>query len=147
MNDQLLDRAIAYSIARVTQAAGDVYGLPLAVQTVAVVHAAQGIIDNGGFEYFYQSDFLDNPPYAFFVEAFRRIGADVAAQRIEASSQMFPFSEPHMHAEMRGAWIETVQETQTHEFVQLSRQACGDESVFEKLAEYVEENASAFAAA
>lgn len=147
MNDRLLDRVIAYAIARVVEASGDVSQLPLAVQTVAVVQAAQGIIDNGGLEYFYENDFLDNPPYSFFVEIFRRIGAEAAAQRIEASSQMFPFPEPHMHAEKRVAWIETVHETEAHEFVQLSRQACGDESVFAKLAEYVEKNASTFAEA
>lgn len=147
MNQQLLDRAIAYSIACVEAASGDVFKLPLPVQTVAVVQTAQGIIDNGGFEYFYESDFDGTPPYSFFVEAFRRIGAEAAAQRLEASLRLFPFSEPHLHEEKRQRWLDTVKEDETHEFVVLSKNACGDESVFAKLADYVEGNRDAFAAA
>nr|WP_315491662.1 DUF4375 domain-containing protein [uncultured Rhodoferax sp.] len=147
MNQQLLDRAIAYSIACVEAASGDVFKLPLPVQTVAVVQTAQGIIDNGGFEYFYESDFDGTPPYSFFVETFRRIGAEAAAQRLEASSRLFPFSEPHLHEEKRQRWLDTVKEDETHEFVVLSKKACGDESVFAKLADYVERNRDAFAAA
>lgn len=147
MNEQFLYRAIAYSIACVEAASGDVFQLLLPVQTVAVIQTAQGIIDNGGFEYFYESDFDGSPPYSFFVEAFRRIGAEAAANRIEASARMFPFTEPHLHETKRQQWLDGVKDNETHEFVILSRQACGDASVFAKLAEYVESNLSAFAAA
>jgi Domain of unknown function (DUF4375) len=147
MNQQLLEQAIAYSIACVESASGDVFKLPLPVQTVAVVQTAQGIIDNGGLEYFYESDFHGTPPYSFFADAFRRIGAESAAERVEASSRLFPFSEPHLHEEKRQHWLDTVKENETHEFVVLSKRACGDESVFAKLAEYMERNRDAFAPA
>lgn len=144
MNEPLLDRAIAYSIACVEAAAGDVFQLPVSVQTVAVIQTAQGIIDNGGFEYFYESDFVGSPPYSFFVETFRRIGADSAASRIEQSSRMFPFADPHLHEKKRQLWLDGVKRNEAHEFVVLSRKACGDSSVFAKLADYVEENRDAF---
>jgi hypothetical protein len=144
MNEQLLNRAIAYAVGCVQAADGDVFRLPLPVQTVAVVQAAQGIIDNGGLEYFYESDFDGQPPYAFFVETFRRIGAQAAADRIETSSAMFPFVEPHLHETKRQHWLDSVKQNEAHEFVVLSRVACGDQSVFEKLAEYVEKHAEAF---
>lgn len=146
MNEQLLDRVIAYSIACVERASGDVFQLPLPIQTVAVVQTAQGIIDNGGLEYFYESDFVGNPPYSFFAETFRRIGAEAAASRIEVSSHMFPFTDPHLHEAKRQLWLDGIKENEAHEFVVLSRRACGDTSVFSKLAEFIEENRSAFAA-
>lgn len=147
MSDKLLDRAIAYSIARVQAADGDVLQLPLPVQTVAVIQTAQGIIDNGGLEYLFESDFVGSPPYSFIVDAFHRIGAEAAAIRLEAAVRMFPFSEPHLHEEKRQAWLEQVKDNESHEFMILSRRACGDDSVFEKLAEYVEKNSNAFAVA
>ena len=147
MNEPLLDRAIAYAIDCVQSASGDVFQLPLPVQTVAVVQTAQGIIDNGGLEYFYESDFDGQPPYSFFVETFRRIGAEAAAERIEATSRLFPFADPHLHETKRQQWLDGVKENEAHEFVILSRKACGDASVFAKLADYVERNRNAFAAA
>jgi hypothetical protein len=146
MNEALLDRAISYAIECVNAAAGDVRQLPLPVQTVAVVQTAQGIIDNGGFEYFYESDFVGSPPYSFIADAFRRIGAETAAARIDATARMFPFSEPHLHEAKRQKWLDGVKDNDGHEFVIFSRRACGDASVFLKLAEYVERNASGFAA-
>ena len=107
---------------------------------------AQGIIDNGGLEYFYESDFPANPPYSLFVEAFRRIGAESVASCIEDTSRMFPFPQPHLHESRRQQWLDAVKNDETHEFVRLSRRACGDESVFRKLAEYVERHRSAYGA-
>jgi hypothetical protein len=146
MSQSLLDQASAYATARVKEAGGDVSRLSEPVQTVAVIDTAQGIIDNGGLEYFYESDFPGNPPYSFFVETFRRIGAESVASCIEVTSRMFPFSEPHLYEAKRQQWLDEVKEDETHEFVRLSRRACGDESVFRKLAEYVEKNRDAFAA-
>lgn len=144
MSSSSLDRATAYANDCVNRAHGDVSRLTLPVQTVAVVDTAQGIIDNGGLAYFYESDFPGTPPYSFFVEAYRRIGAEVAASCLDASVRMFPFSEPHLHARKRLQWLENVRDDEKHEFVKLSRRMCGDETVFLKLAEYVEVNRDSF---
>jgi hypothetical protein len=146
MRQTLLEQATAYANARVQEAGGDASRLPDAVQTVVVVDTAQGIIDNGGLEYFYESDFPNNPPYSFFVEAFRRIGAESVASCIEVTSRMFPFPEPHLYEAKRQQWLDGVKHDESHEFVRFSRKACGDESVFRKLAEYVERNRNAYGA-
>ncbi|MBG9390084.1 DMP19 family protein [Caenimonas aquaedulcis] len=125
---------------------GDLAKLSQPLQTVLIVEAAQGIIDNGGLEYFFEADFPGNPPYSVFAEAFERVGAVAAAAGIEAAARMFPFEEPQLHEAKRQAWIESVKSDRSHEFVVLSWKLCGDESVFIKLAEYVERNRSAFAA-
>lgn len=146
MNQSLLERASAYATAQVRRADGDVSQLPEPVQTVVVVDTVQGIIDNGGLEYFYESDFPRNPPYSFFVETFRRIGAESVASCIEESSRMFPFPQAHLHEAKRQQWLDSVKHDEAHPFVGLSRRACGDKSVFRKLAEYVDRNREAYGA-
>ncbi len=47
--------------------------------TVWAVEQAQGIIDNGGFQYFFENDWPENPSYSVFIDSFRRIGAGEAA--------------------------------------------------------------------
>ncbi len=65
MTQSLSERASEISTAEVKKVDGDVFKLPEAFQTVVVIETAQGIIDNGGLEYFFESDFPSNPPYAF----------------------------------------------------------------------------------
>ena len=134
------------AVDRLAASGDDLAKLSEPLQTVLLVEAAQGIIDNGGLEYFYEADLPGNPSYSLFVEAFERVGAVAAAAGIEASARMFPFAEPHLHESKRQAWVESVKSDRSHEFVVLSWKLCGDESVFIKLAEYVERNRSAFAA-
>jgi hypothetical protein len=117
------------------------------MRTVALVQAAQGIIDNGGLEYFFEMDFPQNPPYSTFVDAFREIGFDAVAKCIEASAGMFPFPHPHLCEAQRQVWLVSIEENERHEFARLSCRACGDKEVWEKLAEYVDRNRDAFGTA
>lgn len=144
MSGSLLTKATEFALARLKSLDRDINRLPTPLQTVVVVTSAQGIIDNGGLEYFYECDFDGSPAYSFFVEAYRRIGAERAAQCIATSHQMFPFAEPHLHETARQKWLDTVRVNEEHAFVQLSRQVCGDEDVWVKLAEYVTANQGAF---
>lgn len=120
--------------------------LPEPMRTVVIVSTAQGIIDNGGLEYFFESDFPHNPPYSLFVEAFRRIGADEVSTCIERCADMFPFPHPHLHEAKRQQWIDSIKDNEAHEFVRLSDKACGDKVVYKKLAEFAERNRDAFEA-
>jgi len=147
MGESLLNRAMEFALARLKEASGDIICLPIPLQTVIVVDSAQGIIDNGGLEYFYESDFVGTPDYGFFVSAYRRIGAEVAASCIETTSAMFPFDKPHLHEAKRLSWLDKVLGDESHPFVQLSRRVCGDQTVFLKLGQYVEANLEAFSLA
>src|SRR6478735_2557646 len=77
--------------------AKDIAKLPVRVRTVALVHAAQGVIDNGGLQYFFESDFPSKPDYVLFIEAYRAIGAEDAANTLAKSVGLFPFESPHKH--------------------------------------------------
>lgn len=147
MNELLLDKASDYAFARLTEVGGGVSCLPIPLQTVVVICSAQGLIDNGGLEYFYESDFDGTPEYSFFVNAYRRIGAESAAACIEESAAMFPFDQPHLHESKRQEWIDIVRDDENHTFMKLSRRICGDSTVFQKLSEYVGANRDDFKSA
>jgi hypothetical protein len=141
MAKTLLDIASDYAFERLEDADGSLAKLPLPLQTVAVIYAAQGVIDNGGLEYFYEADYPNNPPYSLFVAAYRRIGANEAADCIAKTAAMFPFPNPHLYREKRDKFIES---KKSREFSKLSHRICGDESVWEKLDLFVKEHRAAF---
>lgn len=116
--------------------------LSLPLQTLLLVEMAQTMIDCGGLEYFFEADFPDNPAYAVFVQAYRRIGAASAADCIEASAQMFPFAEPHFFEELRQVWLEKMRVDP--QFASLGERITGDASVWRKLSQYVQRNIDAF---
>ena len=47
-----------------------------------LLHAAQGIIDNGGFEYFFESPFEGNPDMEDFPRVFEAVGAASSAKAV-----------------------------------------------------------------
>lgn len=147
MSSSALGQPYDHAIARLADAGGDVSALPVPLQTLLLVESAQGIIDSGGLEFFYEADFPNQPPYAEFVAAYRRIGADAAAHCIEATALMFPFEEPHLFEELRQLWLEAIRLQAGNEFARLSDRITGDASVWDRLAEYVDRNRSAFSAA
>jgi hypothetical protein len=116
---------------------GDANKLPEVLQTTYCVYLGQGVIDNGGLEYFYENDFAGQPPYDLIVAAFRRVGAYAVADCIERTANMFPFSAPHLKREARIDWIGSIEDETEHEFHQLSNLACGNESVFPLLDSYL----------
>ena len=144
MSESLLDKASDFVFAKLKLVDGDISRLAIPLQTVAVIYSAQGVIDNGGLEYFYESDFNGTPEYSFFVEAYRRIGAECAASCIQESAAMFPFAHANLYELKRQRWLDTVKEDESHAFAKLSRKICSDQSVFSKLGEYVAVNRDSF---
>lgn len=144
MTDSPLDQPYDYAVSCLAAAGGDMQVLPLPLQTLLMVEAAQMMIDSGGLEYFYEADFPNNPPYEAFALAYRRIGAESAAACIEASALMFPFDEPQFFEEMRQVWLEKLRVDPRQEFARLSGRICGDAAVWEKLSQYVQGNIDAF---
>jgi len=143
-SDDRLRHAIDFTLAEVRKAGGDPFGLSLPLQTVCLVHAAQGLIDNGGLQYFFESQWPGSPPYLVFSDAYRRIGAEDAGACLDRAVAMFPFPKAHLHMEQRLAFIEAQSEQSCSEFAEMSDKLCGDESVWEKLDQYVAGQPSVF---
>jgi hypothetical protein len=141
------DRALKYALAEVDRV-GDPDKLPLPVRTVVLVHAAQGIIDNGGLQYFFESDFPGQPSYSVFVDAYRTIGANDEAQMLADAVKLFPFENPHRFAPRRNEFLESFLAGKSHHpdspFDPLTNKLCGNKNVWRLLEAYVERHPEPF---
>lgn len=141
--EEILEKVSDFCFQELDEADNDPSRLNISVQTVIAIYTAQGIIDNGGFQYFFENDFPENPAYSFFSEAYRRIGAERTANNIEKAVALFGFSDPHLNVEKRRSFLAQIADGD-HLFHKLGDVICGDESVWEKLADYVIENKAEF---
>lgn len=73
---------ITETMKRVTARGFDPRRSPWDHKVCVLLHAAQGIIDNGGFEYFFESSFHGNPDMEDFPRVFEAVGASSTAGAI-----------------------------------------------------------------
>ena len=73
-----------------------------------VVDSAVGIIGNGGFRYFFEMNFPNDPDYSLFADAFRRVGLPDIAERFACLIGLFPFAAPHASPELRQRFLSNV---------------------------------------
>ena len=57
--------------------------LPDEVATFLMVYNAQGVIDNGGYFYFFENDWTDSPPYIDFINSYNSIGCVAQANELK----------------------------------------------------------------
>ena len=113
---------------------------PDVVKNFIRVHAAQGVIDNGGYSYFFSSDWPGNPPYSQFTEAYQSIGCEKQVRDLERIVRTFPFENPHLYEEKRKEYIHKNYDDDKYEVKGWGDALCGDKEVWEKLAAYCVEN-------
>jgi hypothetical protein len=109
---------------------------------VAIVTTVQAIVDNGGFQYLFESTFPFTPPYSAFSDAYRQIGALDAADRLDRAVALFPFENPHTNPQRRNEFMDSLDPG--NEFFLLGDEVCGDERVWRLLEEHVKKHAEAF---
>jgi hypothetical protein len=136
MNESLLEEVSEHAFARLEEFGGEIERLPLHARVLVIVYSAQGIIDNGGLEYFFESNFPSNPPYSFFTDAYLQIGAFDAANCIDSAAAIFPFPDPHAHQQLRRDFLAGL--NSSDKFTQLSDKICGNTAVWTCLSEYAE---------
>jgi hypothetical protein len=66
-----------------------------------------GTINNGGFQYFFENDWPENPPYQVFIDALERIGAAEPADLLRTAVDAFPFQNPHLNVDARREYLES----------------------------------------
>lgn len=151
MEDQkaILKRASKIAFKKLAEVDRDARGLEEPFRTVAVVYAAQGVIDNGGFFYFFASDWPGNPPYSLFVDAYRRIGSEGAADAIDHAAKSFGIPSPETNSDFRNSFMDRHflnADTEGDSAVEWNDCVCGDKQVWANLATWIQEHGSAFAA-
>lgn len=124
-----MDEVALYAALEVAQSrlktAGGLLQCERPVQVALIVATAQGIIDNGGLQYFYESDFEDQLAYEEFVGAYRATGATAAADLLQRSIELIPFPSPHLHEKKRQLWLEQFRDDDTSEWGRLSLSLIG----------------------
>lgn len=117
-------------------------------QVFITIYSAQPIIDNGGFGYFFESDWPDQPPYSRFSDAYREIGAVDVAGFIDRAAGLFGIAEPHLHRDARLRYLNEHCRDESAELIKLGDRAI-DESkrVFRLLEDYVRRHSEHFTAA
>ncbi|MCB9892032.1 MAG: DUF4375 domain-containing protein [Planctomycetes bacterium] len=126
-------------------AKGDVIdALPKSVATYLRVHAAQGMIDNGGYPYFFGSNWPGTPPYEDFIASYRAIGCQEQATELERVVATFGFDEPHRHEVLRQRFIEEHYDKDAMAVVTWGNALCGDESVWQHLDAFAERHSEDF---
>ena len=139
-----LDRAINRAFAKLKRV-GDIEKLSPPLQTLVNVVSAQGIIDNGGFQFFFESDFEGQPPYSDFMDAYREIGAIEEANLMAAAVKMFSFAEPHKFQSRRNEFLDRFQGQDHSLFWKYDLIFCESSNKVERLLErYVRKHAAAF---
>ena len=114
----------------------DMLRLPEPVRVFLQVNGAQGVIDNGGFRYFFEADWPGNPPYETFAAAYEAIGCWKQAAEIRRVAKTFPCADPHLHKELRNEYIQEQYDAETMSVGDWGDELCGDDEVWKKLAAY-----------
>jgi len=74
---------------------------------VVIVYSAWGLIENGGFQYLFESNFPGDPSYDTFTQAFNSVGLTDIALRFSKLVSLFPFDEPHKFPRKRQEFIDS----------------------------------------
>jgi hypothetical protein len=138
--NNFLDIATDLAFAELDKADGNIQELGDPFKTIAIVCSAQGIIDNGGLEYFFENDFPNNPPYQMFIDAYSNIGASTEAECIEKALPFFEVPNPETATAARIKFINSLPEDYSHEFQKISGSICGSEAVWTLLGKYAQQN-------
>jgi hypothetical protein len=133
-----LDRARATALRRLARLGEDARALGSVDQTIVAVSSAQGVIDNGGFRYFFGSNWPGRPPYSFFSDAYRAIGARKAARLIDQGAALFAFDHPERKGALRKRLLKSLPDT--HRLIVLGDRVCGDMTVWTQLERYAKQH-------
>jgi|GEM_PF-752194 len=139
-----IDKAFKQATIKLKKVNENINDLPRSVATFLIAYSAQGVIDNGGYRYFFEADWPNNPPYSKFVEAYFIIGCVKQSQDIDRVVSTFPFENPHLNESRRIEFIEANYDEDELEVPGWGEKLCGDTDVWEKLEGYYLENINDF---
>ena len=143
--DNLLKQAAEVAFAGI-DGDTDISRFPRPRQVFITNFSAQGIIDNGGFGYFFESDWPGQPPYSRFSDAYREIGAADVAEWIDRGASLFGIADPHLHRDARLRYLNEHCRDEGAELIKLGDRV-ESKRVFRLLEDYVRRHADHFHAA
>ena len=139
-DETMLERISDIAFSELEQNADNLASLDEPYKTVAIIYGAQGIIDNGGFRYFFENDWPNNPDYSVFADAYARIERTEAADAIREAVATFDFKNPELYVNKRRAFMNSRYNKNTFSVDGWNDCVCGDDQVWVNLAKWVREN-------
>ena len=139
-----IDKAFEQATIKLKKVDDHIDDLPRSVANFLIVYSAQGVIDNGGYRYFFGADWPNNPPYSKFVGAYSAIGCVKQSHDMDRVVSTFPFENPHLSESKRIKFIEANYDEDEFEVKGWGEMLCGDNDVWEKLESYYLENIKDF---
>jgi hypothetical protein len=139
-----LEKAAKVAFAQFETAGEQIDRLPNVLQLFLRVYCAQGVIDNGGLQYFFESDWPNKPPYSEFSDAYRQIGAVDCAEALDRAVALFGFENPHLDMERRQHRLEMLCDEDLDAFSDSDNVLFANKSVYQKLVIFATQNLAAF---
>jgi hypothetical protein len=140
--DDFLENRLHFAQALLAEKGDDISQLALPYIVLLTVSSAQGIIDNGGLRYFFESDWEGQPSYDSFIDAYRLIGCTDVADSLERSVKCFPFPDPHLKEKQRNEFLDSLPDT--HRFFTDSDLIVGNNEVWANLSAFLKQYDSYF---
>jgi len=136
-----IDKASDVAFAKLGEVNGAIEALSEPYKTIVLIYSAQGVLDNGGLVYFFESDFPKNPPYQLFIEAYNKIGATEIALALTSALTFFKIENPEKNIEARLEFLRSLPNYHygyyPHEFLKLNEAIIGNVEVWKQLNRYV----------
>jgi hypothetical protein len=137
MQDQSQSKdAVVAAYEHLASVGGDPLKLTEPFRTIVLADTALGLIGNGGFEYFFQSDFPGCPDYSAFVAAFQNLGLTYLADGLRDLISLFPFRAPHQELDLRLAFLASPTPDFSSATSRLNEQVWQDSTIDERLQAY-----------
>ncbi len=132
----LVNQAFEQATALLNAQNNKLENLPEEVAVFLRVYDAQGVIDNGGYKYFFEADWPENPPYSDFVNAYYNIGCVEQAYELKKVVETFPFEDPHLNCDQRNEFMDVHWNEEKYCVEMWGNKLCGDEEVWKFLENY-----------
>ena len=125
----------------------DINAVPDEHRNVVAVITAQAVIDNGGFRYFFESQFEGSSDYQMFVKAYKDVGAAESADALNQALMMFPEGVPPAELEERQKYLEAIfgsDNDASKQINDIEEKILGKVENYSLVASYIRENKNLF---
>lgn len=139
-----IEKAFKRATSKLKKVGHNIDALPKSVASFLMVYSAQGVIGNGGYYYFFEHDWPNDPPYSKFIDAYLEIGCSSQSNDLARVVSTFPFDNPHLNKNARNKYMDENYDEKKYEVKDWGDALCGDDEVWEKLKAYYLKNIDDF---
>ncbi len=107
--------------------------VPELIRPVVTTYSAQGVIDNGGFPYFFECNWPGVADWNMFADDFDAVGHKKGAEAIRAALRLFPHGQPQPDLQERRKYIFETLNGLDGDLGKLDAPICGKSALLDRL--------------